>query len=244
MALPTASDNIFPKLILDEGGTLGTVASGERRLGVDANGVLVWKNSAGTTSPLVALNKWDATAAPGTGDDEGDGYQVGSRWIDVTNDKEYVCLDASTGAAVWTETTQSGGGGAATHLESDRVSRTAADVSTTNTTLTDVTGMSITKTTGARRVMMGFYGSGYNSLATNHVCTAFNVDGTDTEEIIHSQSQASESQNMSCTYLTDVLSAASHTFKFRFRALSGGTATINASASFPAVFWIAELYAD
>lgn len=242
MALPTASDNIFPKLILDEGGTLGTVTAGERRIGVDANGVLVWKNSAGTTSPLVALNKWDATTAPTANEDSGDGYQPGSRWIDVTNDKEYVCLDATVAAAVWTETTQSGAG--TTNLESDRVSRTAGDVTTTNTTLTDVTGMTITKTTGARRVLVGFYGSGYNTLATNHVCTAIAVDGVDKEEIIHSQSQASESQNMSFTYITDVLTAASHTIKMRFRALSGGTATINATASFPAVFWVAELYAD
>lgn len=111
MALPTASDNIFPKLILAEAGTLGIAAAGERRLGVDANGVLVWKNSAGTTSPLVALNKWDATTAPTANEDSGDGYAVGSRWIDTTNDKEYICLDASVAAAVWTETTQSGGAG-------------------------------------------------------------------------------------------------------------------------------------
>lgn len=113
MALPTASDNIFPKLILDEGGTLGTVTAGERRLAIDANGVLVWKNSAGTTSPLVALNKWDATSAPTANEDSGDGYQVGSRWIDVTNNKEYVCLDATVAAAVWTETTQTGVGSSA-----------------------------------------------------------------------------------------------------------------------------------
>jgi len=54
--------------------------------------------------------KLDATAAPTVNDDSGAGYAVGSRWVDVTNDKEYVCLDASSGAAVWTETTQSGGG--------------------------------------------------------------------------------------------------------------------------------------
>jgi len=56
------------------------------------------------------LSKLDATEAPAVGDDEGDGYEVGSRWIDVTNDKEYVCLDATAGAAVWTETTGSGSG--------------------------------------------------------------------------------------------------------------------------------------
>ena len=54
--------------------------------------------------------KLDATSAPGVGDDNTEGYAVGSRWVDVTNDKEYVCLDASTGAAVWTETTGAGGG--------------------------------------------------------------------------------------------------------------------------------------
>ena len=58
--------------------------------------------------------KLDATSAPTSGDDTGDGYSVGSRWIDVTNDKEYVCLDASSAAAVWTETTGAGGGGSVT----------------------------------------------------------------------------------------------------------------------------------
>lgn len=51
------------------------------------------------------------TAAPGTGDDSLDGYSVGSVWIDTTADKAYICLDATSTAAVWTETTQSGGGG-------------------------------------------------------------------------------------------------------------------------------------
>jgi len=45
-----------------------------------------------------------ATSAPTTGDDSNDGYAVGSRWMDVTGDKEYVCLDATVGAAVWKET--------------------------------------------------------------------------------------------------------------------------------------------
>jgi len=54
-----------------------------------------------------------ATTAPGVTDDTSDGYTVGSRWIDVTGDEEYVCLDATEGAAVWTRTTAVGGGGAA-----------------------------------------------------------------------------------------------------------------------------------
>lgn len=58
--------------------------------------------------------KWTGkTAAPTVDDDSGDGYAVGDRWIDETNDKEYVALDVTVGAAVWTETTGTGAGGAA-----------------------------------------------------------------------------------------------------------------------------------
>jgi len=60
--------------------------------------------------------KLNATAAPAVTNDTDEGYAVGSRWVDVTNDKEYVCLDNTDGAAVWTETTGAGGG-ASTFLD-------------------------------------------------------------------------------------------------------------------------------
>ncbi len=56
------------------------------------------------------LSNVGASTAPAVTDDSGDGYAIGSRWFDTTNDKEYVCLDATVGAAVWKETTASGGG--------------------------------------------------------------------------------------------------------------------------------------
>lgn len=46
------------------------------------------------------------TAAPTVNDDSTQGYAVGSRWIDTTNDREYICLGAATGAAVWRDTTK------------------------------------------------------------------------------------------------------------------------------------------
>jgi len=54
--------------------------------------------------------KLDGTQAPTVNNDVDEGYAVGSRWFDITNDKEYVCLDNTDGAAVWTETTGAGGG--------------------------------------------------------------------------------------------------------------------------------------
>jgi len=59
------------------------------------------------------LHKYDGTTAPTVNEDSGDGYGVGSNWYDITNDKAYVCLDATTGAAVWTETTAGAAGGEA-----------------------------------------------------------------------------------------------------------------------------------
>jgi hypothetical protein len=58
-------------------------------------------------------NKLDATVAPGATDDSAAGYAVGSKWVDVTADKAYVCLDATATAAVWKETTASAAGGEA-----------------------------------------------------------------------------------------------------------------------------------
>lgn len=50
---------------------------------------------------IAAIHKLNATTAPAVGDDSGDRYGVGSIWIDTTNDKFYICVDASLGAAVW-----------------------------------------------------------------------------------------------------------------------------------------------
>jgi len=52
-----------------------------------------------------------AIVAPTINEDSGNGYAVGSMWVDVTGDKIYFCLDASVGAAVWQEVGSGGGGG-------------------------------------------------------------------------------------------------------------------------------------
>lgn len=46
-------------------------------------------------------NNLDATQAPTANDDSTLGYLEGSRWVDVTNDYAYTCVDATPTAAVW-----------------------------------------------------------------------------------------------------------------------------------------------
>jgi hypothetical protein len=64
----------------------------------------------GSGTYITILDKLDGTTAPGVNDDTGSGFTPGSNWVNVTGDKAYVCVDASSGAAVWIETTQVGGG--------------------------------------------------------------------------------------------------------------------------------------
>jgi len=56
-----------------------------------------------TSGANVAILKSNLTAiiAPTTSDDNTLGYGVGSQWIDTAAKIEYICLNASTGAAVW-----------------------------------------------------------------------------------------------------------------------------------------------
>lgn len=46
-----------------------------------------------------------ATIPPTVNNDNTEDYAVGSRWIDVTGDNEYVAVDVTTAAAVWIATT-------------------------------------------------------------------------------------------------------------------------------------------
>jgi hypothetical protein len=110
------SGGVATDAIFDAKGDLvgGTGANTAARLAVAANGSLLRAASGQTTGLEWQLNNLAASAAPTVNEDSGDGYSVGSIWIDTTNDKAYVCLDASVGAAVWTETTAGGGTGAPT----------------------------------------------------------------------------------------------------------------------------------
>lgn len=62
-------------------------------------------NLSGLDQIAVKKSNLSAAVAPTVNEDSGDGYAVGSVWIDTTADDAYVCLDSSVGAAVWKKTT-------------------------------------------------------------------------------------------------------------------------------------------
>lgn len=63
-----------------------------------------------TFAAAVPTDNLIATTDPTVTDDSNSGYSVGSRWINLTLDKFFMCVDASVGAAVWNDTAAAGGG--------------------------------------------------------------------------------------------------------------------------------------
>lgn len=65
-------------------------------------------NSAGTFAQFYK-NELLGTSDPGVGHDILSGWSVGSRWLNVSTGKEWLCVDNAGGAAVWKETTAGAG---------------------------------------------------------------------------------------------------------------------------------------
>lgn len=162
---------------------------------------------------------------------------VGTLYYDTTN--------SSLGRSNGTSWESVEGTGAGTFVE-DRVLDTATALqTTTSTTFVDVTGMSITLTTGARRCLIGAVATVDNTTSGQGVRLDIDIDGTrqgGSDGLVAATSYTSNlPTNASFTYMTAALTAASHTFKLQFRA-TGGTARIyQGGTGVYLEFWVTEL---
>lgn len=129
--------------------------------------------------------------------------------------------------------------------------RTSGDYTTTSATMVavDGTNMALTITTLARRVRIGFVGSVSHS-GTSAISLDVDIDGVLQGNAVASgvggsvtarSGNANYWQNVSFTYLSSVLTAASHTFTLEWctaaatAKMGGGTST-----SPDALFWVEE----
>jgi hypothetical protein len=72
---------------------------------IDASGCVPYRQGKPLTAATTAKVNLAAVTNPAAGDDANAGYAVGSRWLNTTTDQEFVCADATAGAAVWKQTT-------------------------------------------------------------------------------------------------------------------------------------------
>ncbi|HEU0005381.1 MAG TPA: hypothetical protein VFS12_05255 [Terriglobia bacterium] len=131
-------------------------------------------------------------------------------------------------------------------LASGLTVRTAGDLTTTNVapSWVDLTGMSITITTGAHRCLVTAVASGKHS-ASDTICLNLDIDGVSQGQglgVCFADSLTGQNRNLSFAWLTAALTAASHTFKLQFATGSAGTMTVYASAGTEAlVFGVQEI---
>lgn len=188
-----------------------------------------------TTAAYIDLGEGAAPATPGAGK---------VRIYAKTDGSAYQKDDAGT------ETGLAGGGGGASNLASARYQRTSGNYTTTSTSFVDVdpTNMALTIATGARRVLIGFTGSCFNS-GPDTVFFDVAIDGTrmgGAFGLMGENEGTGAYRNLSFFEVSAVLSAGSHTFKLQWRNVNGTTTTMpgaTASSSTHPTFWVVELYA-
>ena len=131
---------------------------------------------------------------------------------------------------------------APTTAVSGRVARTAGNVTTTSTSLVDVTGASVTFTTGAFPVAYGAVMAFQN---TDVAYVTFNIDIDSSLElgtagVTLRSLEVDEPLPGSFIGQSSALSAASHTIKMQWK-VSAGTGLINATSTNTFIFWAHEV---
>lgn len=225
-------------------GATHTVAKQAADIGARAVGAFCQFLTGGTTPDAHVFGMPDGTAASGapttadylTGTAQAGlsaeivvgttpGGELGGTWASPTVDATHAGTDSGTHLGRL--------------LQAARVTRTAADDTTTSSTFADATGLTSTITTGAHRVMLYFTGSGGAS-GSNELGLSFAVDGARVDGATYGlMATTGQDRDLSMFYLTDVLTAASHTFTVQFK-VSAGTGTIFASGTAVAVLTVIE----
>ena len=175
-----------------------------------------------------------ASGAPASGT-----FAVGDYSIDQTG-KLFVCTVAGT-PGTWTQV-----GAAAAALASAVVRITSGDITSSSASFVDLTGVTVTMTTGAHRVLVTFSALASATAGTVNMSFDLAIDGTrqgGAAGLTQGGSTAGGiNANPGFSYLTDVLTAASHTFKIQWLPTASG-GKVFASATAPAVLSAVELNA-
>jgi hypothetical protein len=165
---------------------------------------------------------------------------------------QVLTVNAGATAPEWA----TGGGGSATNLASARYVRTAGSYTITGAgsdsfANVDGTNLSLAITTGARRVLIVVSATGTVNNAAGYIALDVSVDGTrlgaagDGLVAVSQTPTASDALNLSFSHVTDVLTAASHTFNLMWRqGTTAHTSTLYGTTGVPLLsFSVVELYA-
>lgn len=131
------------------------------------------------------------------------------------------------------------------NLAFSKVVKSNGDVTTSSTSFEDVSGLSTAVTTGSRRVRVSFIGNVVASSANTRIASinlqidGVNAGGTD-GLVAATTTDNDRPQNVSFAFVTNILTAASHTFKIQIKVASG-SAILLADTTRNAILIVEEL---
>lgn len=100
---PTSGHTIV--VVGDGSGNITSSDGGSFFLTGDQTALLYCQNSQwsliGSSYSTAGLANFGASTDPTPGDDTGDGYSVGSHWVNTTADRAFINVDATASAAIW-----------------------------------------------------------------------------------------------------------------------------------------------
>jgi hypothetical protein len=209
------------------GGTIQKLSMQATRLAALDSGGIKDYDFAGTDTGMLVRTGVDTYAVVKTHEDTIDpvgatddvtlGYSVGSRWFNTATPEEFVCLDATDGAAVWLSTTSGGGGDPDNYIAYGSVnSALPTDYAT------DIDSMSVV--VGAGTYLVAFAMQYTVSTAQARTFTVFSSGGTgqvglSTALIASTTSHTTDRR--SCTMLGRITFSSGGTFSIKSGAGAG-----------------------
>ncbi len=128
-------------------------------------------------------------------------------------------------------------------LGHSRVSLTSGNITTTSTSLADLTGATVTFTTGANPIHVSFAATWAQSTAGQTAFFTILVDGASqfgTAGLLYDAHLSGYALSVSCAFDTAALSSGSHTIKVQWK-VSAGTGTIYANSANAAILSAHEI---
>lgn len=156
-----------------------------------------------------------------------------------------VALALAAGVAFSQTSTNPSISGVTTAGASARANLSSGDITTASTSLVDLTGVTVTMTTGSNPVHCGFAAQFANSSASEDVVLNLAVDGVLQMGTAGLRNRGNASAGVvsgvaGFTWMTSALTSGSHTIKVQW-SVSAGTGTLYANTANALGFWCREV---